>query len=247
MDGKSALGAPPSLRELCDSQRIALFLDFDGTLIDIAATPDGIDLPARLGDRLFALSERLGGRLALVSGRSISNLQDHIGSLRVARAGSHGAARQRADGSLIGQEPTGLPQAVYDALRDFSAEQGFEMESKAHGAALHFRSNPSLEKTGLEFAEQVAHSHELAIKRGKCVIELVRPGADKGGAVRAFMEEQPFVGALPIFIGDDVTDEDGFSGVADKGGFGIIVGDREKTLARYRLSNPEKVHEWLEL
>jgi len=247
MPGRLALDPPPSLQQLCAEGPLALFLDFDGTLVEIAATPGGITVPATLGTTLFELSARLGDRLALVSGRAIPDLEHHLGPLRVARAGSHGIARELADGSSLGTLAEHLPLEVADALRAFAQASGFALEEKQHGAALHYRANPELEPQGAAFAEQIAREHGLEIKRGKCVIELVRPGASKAGAVRAFMEVPPFAGSRPVFIGDDITDEDGFAAAEDLGGFGILVGDRSPSTARYQLADPAAVHAWLGL
>lgn len=247
MDEKSALPLPPPFKALRDRGPIALFLDFDGTLVDLAPTPDSIDVPINMAHRLETLSAALDGRLALVSGRATDNLEQHLGPLNIARAGSHGISRFRADGTRLGAEPEGLPKEVYDALGGFAATHGFDLETKAHGAALHYRSVPDREHDGLMFAKDIAEQHKLRLKRGKFVIELVRPGADKGGAVNAFMDEEPFKGALPIFVGDDVTDEDGFDAVSRLGGFGILIGDRFPTEARHMLASPKEVFEWLDL
>ncbi|WP_126172487.1 trehalose-phosphatase [Altericroceibacterium xinjiangense] len=246
MDTKP-LNTPPSLDQLRGEGVLALFLDFDGTLVDLAATPDGIQIPEQLSDRLGRLRDTLGGRLALVSGRAVTDLERHLGPLTIARAGSHGAARMRADGSRIGEDAQALPPAVNAELAHFAQSAGFDLESKDHGAALHYRRDPSLEQRGLDFVHDLADRHELAVKRGKFVIELVHRGADKAGAVRAFMAEPPFAGATPVFIGDDVTDEDGFAAAEALGGFGIVVGDRTPTRARYRLDSPQAVHDWLAL
>ncbi|MXP24740.1 trehalose-phosphatase [Altererythrobacter indicus] len=247
MDEKPALPLPPPLKALRERGPIALFLDFDGTLVDLAPTPDSINIPSNLAQRLEALAATLDGRLALVSGRATDNLEQHLGPLKIARAGSHGISRFQADGHRLGAEPEGLPREVYDALGKYAQANGFDLETKAHGAALHYRSVPDREHDGLTFAKNIAEQHELRLKRGKFVFELVRPGADKGGAVNAFMVEEPFKGALPIFIGDDVTDEDGFNAVSRLGGFGILVGDRFSTEALHRLASPKEVIEWLDL
>ena len=239
--------APPPLGDLRARGSIALFLDFDGTLVELATTPEGISVPETLSDQLGRLRERLDGRLALVSGRAVSNLEKHLGPLTIACAGSHGASRRLADGSRLGAEALALPEAASSELAEYAKAKGFDLENKDHGAALHYRRAPSLEQSGLAFAQQLAQRHDLAVKTGKFVIELVHRGADKAGAVEAFMAEPTFAGALPIFIGDDVTDEDGFAAVGAMGGFGIVVGDRSPTKARYRLSSPAQVHDWLEL
>jgi trehalose 6-phosphate phosphatase len=243
----ATLPPPPPLPDLSREGPLALFLDFDGTLVDLAPTPDSISVGATLADDLASLSERLDHRLALVSGRAIPDLQRHLGPLRVARAGSHGIARELADGTLLGEVPAPLPEEATQALRDFAAAGGFALEQKPHGAALHYRSDPALEPAGLAFAHDLAGRHQLEVKRGKSVIELVRPGVSKEGAVRAFMQVAPFAGAMPIFVGDDVTDEDGFRAADALGGFGILVGDRTPTRARYQLPDTAAVHDWLGL
>ena len=241
------LPTPPSLAELGARSTLALFLDFDGTLVELAETPDGITVPDGLLDDLCALASQHDGRVALVSGRAIDNLETHIGPCPLAVAGSHGIHRRREDGSLLGEVPEGLPPAAEKALESFTDNQGSRLERKPHGAALHFRERPELEEEGAAFAAGLAEEHGLEVKRGKRVIELVRPGANKGGAVRAFMDTPTFSGAHPVFIGDDTTDEDGFAAVLDLGGTAIIVGDRRPTSARFALANPAAVHEWLGL
>lgn len=243
----STLPPPPSLDLLGQSGPLALFLDFDGTLVDIAPTPDAIVVPTGLADGLHRLRDRLDGRLALVSGRALVDLERHLGSLAIARAGSHGSDCRAADGSVLGEAPARLPATVLEALDRFAAEHGFDTEDKPHGAALHYRSNPSLELVGLAFADDIAGRHGLQVKRGKCVIELVHSSADKSGAVRSIMQAAPFRGALPVFVGDDVTDEDGMRAAAAMGGFGVAVGERPSDNARYSLESPAAVQHWLGL
>ncbi len=228
-------------------QPVSVFLDFDGTLVDIAATPDGIDVPTGLGDALRELADRLEGRLALVSGRSISNIEGFTGKLAIARAGSHGADMRLPDNTPLAAAPEPFPPEVLRELTIFASTHGFSLEEKPHGAALHYRANPDLEAQGLAYARQLADAHGLALKQGKCVVELVHPGAEKGAAVKAFMEHRAFAGSHPVFIGDDVTDEDGFAAVAEYGGTAILVGDRTPTQAQYSLANPAEVLSWLGL
>lgn len=244
---ENALQPPPDLPEFEGDEHIALFLDFDGTLVELAPTPDGIAVAAGLASRLGELAERLDDRLALVSGRAIVDLEKHLGPVTLACAGSHGSDCRKASGDPLGDAPGGLASETLTAIREFAKNAGFDLEDKPHGAALHYRANPALEPQGLIFAQDLAAKHNLEVKRGKCVIELVAPGANKGAAVAAFMDEAPFAGAMPIFIGDDVTDEDGFAKAQELGGFGIIVGERLGTAARYRLANVAAVHHWLQL
>lgn len=215
--------------------------------MQLAPAPDAIEVPSWLNASLVKLSQRLDGRLALVSGRSLADLQSHLGDLTVAQAGSHGIDRVAADGGPLGDAPALISPAIREEVADFAAREGFDTENKPHGAALHCRARPELEQQGLEFARALAERNGLVVKRGKYVIELVAPGADKGGAVSAFMDQRPFAGSRPFFLGDDVTDEDGFRAVEQSGGAGILIGHREESRARFALADPAGVYEWLEL
>ena len=241
------LSAPPPLARLREELPVALFLDFDGTLVDLAASPEGIAVPAGLGGRLEHLCRQLDGRLALVSGRALDNLEHHLGKLAIARAGSHGADQRLADGSVLGEATEALPDHVVAQIADYADKVGLHYESKAHGAALHSRAQPGEEEDAAHFMAQLAGANGLVLKRGKFVAELVRPGADKGTAIRAFMAHTPFSGARPIFLGDDVTDEDGFGAAHEFGGLAIAVGPRRTENADYALADPAAVHHWLGL
>lgn len=247
MKDGTALPAPPPLTALREDKPVALFVDFDGTLVELAETPEGITVPEGLIGRLETLAALLEGALALVSGRALIDLERHCGTIPLARAGSHGIDRRQADGGALGDPPEPMSGEVEDALDRFAGKAGIRLETKPHGGALHYRSNPGAGDEALAFAERLADEHGFDVKHGKFVIELVRPGADKGGAVRAFMQGPPFAGRRPVFIGDDVTDEDGIAAASEFGGFGILVGERESTGARYCLSGPAAVHDWLGL
>lgn len=146
---------------------------------------------------------------------------------------------------MIGEPPAAIPPAAVTAFEEFAAQECITFEPKTHGAALHYRSQPELADKVLAFAEEQARAHGLQVKHGKSVAELVRAGVGKDGAVRVFMADPAFAGAMPVFVGDDVTDEDGFSAAAEFGGFGIAVGERESINAKYRIENVRKVFEWL--
>jgi trehalose 6-phosphate phosphatase len=241
------LPIPLALGELLAAGPVALFLDFDGTLIEIAAVPDAIDVPAGFGATLARLSGRVGGRLALVSGRSIADLERYLGPLALACAGSHGAAMRDPDGTWLGDQPSALDAAIIGEVSAFAEASGATYEPKDHGAALHSRAAPHLEERCALFMDALAARHGLTVKRGKFVAELVRAGVDKGAAVRAFMAEAPFAGARPIFIGDDMTDEDGFAAVREYDGLAITVGPRDSRLAAFGLADPSAVRDWLGL
>ncbi len=242
-----ALPPPPSLNELLAASPVALFLDFDGTLIEIASGPDAIKVPTDIAQRLTALAQRLSGRLALISGRGLDNIEQHIGALNFARAGSHGAERIDGAGKPLGQVPQALDAKTIESLRNLAAKHDVLFEGKRHGAALHYRSAPASGPTIEQAATAIAKQSGLTAKRGKCVIELVRRGANKGSALAAFMDTIPFIRSVPVFIGDDVTDEDGFAAAKLLGGFGIAVGERPSDNADFKLETVKDVHAWLTL
>lgn len=214
--------------------------------MEIAGAPDAISPPIDLARRLEALAMRFDAAIAVVSGRSISNLQQFLGPMHLTLAGSHGGHIISADGTSL-REATPLPQAVGQRLKTFAQEHGLLYEAKTHGAALHYRRHPHKGDLAQAFALALAEEHALATKTGKCVIELLRSGMDKGGAVELLYETADFAGTVPVFIGDDVTDEDGFAACARLGGFGIAVGERPSAGARYALATVKDVHSWLEL
>ncbi|QPQ56013.1 trehalose-phosphatase [Allosphingosinicella flava] len=234
---------PPPLSLL---EGAALFLDFDGTLVELADTPDAITVPETLGPLLGQLSERLDGRLALVSGRGISDLEKYVNCASIAMSGSHGL-ELRAPGGEIVAPP--LPPALIDAVKaiqDFAAvAEGIIVENKSMGVALHYRKAPDMEANVLSFMRGVAEKAGLAVQHGKMMTELRPHGADKGDAVRAFMTEPKFMSARPIFVGDDLTDEAAFVAAAALGGGGALVGPPRETAALWRFDGVAAVARWL--
>lgn len=225
----------------------ALFLDFDGTLIELAETPASILVPPGLPPLLVRLHSRLAGRLAIVSGRAVADLDAHLPAMGIAFSGSHGVEMRLADG---GRLPVIVPHdlaAVRTAVRIFAAGRaGLLVEDKPAGIALHFRQAPDAAEAVEGFMQDMAVFHDLAIQRGSMVVELRPHGADKGDAVRGFMRDPPFRGARPIFVGDDLTDEHAFMAVSELGGAGVLVGPARETAARYRLPSVPAVTAWLE-
>ena len=239
---------PPSLDDLLAQGPVALFLDFDGTLVDIAPTPEGIAVPADLAARLEALGEPLDGRLALVSGRAVDDLVGHLGSPAIVMAGSHGADLRRRDGSPLGEPPAALGESVDRALQAIVEDHpGTRLEDKPHGAAVHYRAAPDHGPAITQAIDALAADHALIVKHGKCVVELVASTANKGSAVAELMRLPPFANATPVFIGDDITDEDGFRAAIDLGGYGILVGTRDDSCASHNLAGVDEVHDWLAL
>lgn len=232
---------PPDLLE-----GAALFLDFDGTLVELAETPDSIRVPPALGPLLERLRARLGGRLAIVSGRALADLERHLPCSGVAIAGSHGLELRLADGTgLPLSAPAGLDEARAEVDGFAAGRDGLIVEAKPLGIALHYRRAPDSEQAVLEFMQGIARRRGLLLQRGKMVAELRAPGADKGDALKALMREPRFAGARPLFVGDDLTDEHAFAAAAALGGAGILVGPERESAARYRLGSVRAVADWL--
>lgn len=242
------LPPPPPLRPArIGEPPPSLFLDFDGTLVEIADHPDAVIVPPTLPDLIARLSDRLDGRLALVTGRSIAALETLVGPLSVAVAGSHGGEFRPAGFSVAMALADPLPGLAIERLTRFASENGgLLVEPKPFSIAVHYRRHPEALNGLLACAEGIRHELGLALKHGKQVIELAMPGSDKGSAVARFMEMEPFAGSRPFFIGDDVTDEDAFAAIARLGGDGVLVGPMRQTAARWRLDSVTSVHHWLE-
>ena len=240
----AALSTPPPLRELAG---LSLFLDFDGTLVEIAERPDLVVVAPELPEALALLADRLDGRLAMVSGRSLAMLDHLLGPLGIAMAGSHGGEFRPAGAVAAMALAAPFPDAANTAMKAFAQDKpGLVFEAKPFSAAVHYRGNPALGATLWLFAQDIAARFGLKAKHGKMVVELATPGSDKGNALDRFMALPPFVGTRPIFVGDDVTDEDGFAAVGAFGGAGVLVGAMRETRAIWRLESVAAVHRWLE-
>ncbi len=228
------------------SPACALFLDFDGTLVDIAPQPEEVVVPSGLVATLSGLQAHLGGALALISGRPIAQIDGFLAPLQLPAAGVHGAERRRADGKteLLATHPLQLVEEAALALA--RTHPGLRVETKRGSVALHYRQAPHLEDACLQaMQEAVQQSPGLTLLRGKMVAEAKPGGASKGKAIEAFLQEPPFRGRTPVFIGDDVTDEVGFSTVQRLGGLGIKVGDGQ-TVAWERMATPAVMRGQLE-
>lgn len=234
------LPTPPQL-----TPDAALFLDFDGTLVALAETPEAIEIPAALVALLTDLQALLGGALAIVSGRQIDMLDRFLAPLRLPAAGEHGVQRRDAEGDMKEQHPPDLA-AVLDAANALAGiHQGLLVERKHAAIALHYRLAPGLETVCHDVMARVIEGQpQLELLHGKFVFEVKPAGVNKGVAIAAFMKEQPFAGRRPVFAGDDTTDETGFAVVQPLGGVAIKVGTGA-TLAHHRLDSPLAVYEWL--
>ncbi|MDR6626013.1 trehalose-phosphatase [Caulobacter segnis] len=236
--------SPPPLNL---ARRPALFLDLDGTLAPIMPRPDDVGPDARRADVLARLRERFEDRVAVVSGRSLPDLDHILGGGVTSIAAIHGLVRRTAGGGVVELQPhPGLDDArrILGELAD--CERGLLFEDKTLSVALHYRNAPACAEAVIEAAERLSQSTGLVLQLGDMVAELRTPGADKGSAVAAFLNEAPFVGATPIFVGDDLTDEDGFAAARRLGGFGVLAGKSRPTQADFRLDGPDAVLGWLE-
>ncbi|HYP71584.1 MAG TPA: trehalose-phosphatase [Variovorax sp.] len=231
---------PPRLRS-----DAALFLDFDGTLVGIAETPEAIEVPQGLVALLTDLYDWLGGALAVVSGRQIDVLDRFLAPLRLPAAGEHGVQRRDATGNMREQTPPDL-QAVLDVANRLAGNHPDLLVERKHAAvALHYRRAPELEALCRNtLVGIIAKEPRLELLHGKAVFEVKPAGINKGIAIDAFMTEAPFAGRVPVFAGDDTTDESGFAIVQPRGGVAIKVG-AGPSLAQHRLESPRAVFEWL--
>ncbi|MCM2251905.1 MAG: trehalose-phosphatase [Ramlibacter sp.] len=223
----------------------ALFLDFDGTLVDLAPQPEAVIVPAGLVETLDGLNAYLGGALALISGRPIEQIDAFLRPLRVPVAGVHGAERRAFDGAVSLMSTHPLQRVEEAALALASRHPGLIVENKRGSVALHFRQAPELEPLCLQAMQRaVEESPGLTLLRGKMVFEAKPGGASKGQAIAAFLQEPPFAGRTPVFAGDDFTDEVGFSTVQRMQGLGIKVGEGA-TVAWHRLDSPSALRDEL--
>lgn len=226
----------------------AYFLDVDGTLMEFSPTPDTARLERPTLELLARLRHVTDGALALVSGRTLADLERRFGALSIPCCGQHGLERRDSDGRLhVHKAPSASKEAIQLALTPILARyRGLMLEDKGLSLSLHYRHAP----------RQAAHVHGLMrrlvseagpglqLQAGKFVVEVKPSGVDKGSAIREYLSEPPFLGRCPIYIGDDLSDEHAFQTVNRVGGISIKVG-KGKTNAQHRLPNVAAVLTWL--
>ncbi len=226
----------------------AYFFDLDGTLVELVAKPWGVDADEELRSRIAVLARVTDGAVAVITGRPITDVDRLFPDIRLPVAGQHGVERRTFAGDVRRHR---FPVEQLDVARQVLQQVVLRhpellLEDKGLSLALHYRQAPRL----ASYAHRVMNrlragmGTEFCVQRGKRVVELKPAGRDKGMAIREFMDEPPFSGRRPVFIGDDVTDEHGFEVVNAYGGLSIKVG-RGPTLARRQLANVRAVRAWL--
>ncbi len=242
---------PSSHPALPPPDRAAFLLDLDGTLLDIAPTPESVVVAPGLAADLAALRDRVGGALAIVTGRPIAQIDALLPGVPHAVAGEHGGATRHAPGETVSAAPLAdIPDAWREAAaRIAAAHPGARVEDKRRGIVLHYRAAPEhgaslrtalaalLAPAGHTLPGDTPAGEAFHLLGAKMAWEIRPAGADKGSAVRALMARPPFAGRLPVFVGDDVTDEDGIAAAVALGGVGLRVPDT--------FGDPEGVRAWI--
>lgn len=229
--------------------RWALFLDVDGTLIDFADDPAAVAVAPALLDHLHQLHNALDGALALVSGRGIGELDRLFAQPAWAMAGLHGLQLRHASGERDEQATDIRVRNQLDRGARAIVERldGVFLEDKGAAMALHCRPAPhQLEPLRIAAAELADRLEGYELQPGNLVMEIKPAGMDKGKAVAQLLQTAPFANRLPVYVGDDLTDEHGFAAVTAAGGFGIRVGSRTPSAARFTLADVHAVHAWLD-
>ena len=226
----------------------ALFLDLDGTLAPIAARPQDVRPDPRRTSLLERLERRLDGRLAVVSGRTLADVDRILEGCVSSVAAVHGLVQRDADGQVSNSRGHPAMAKAAEGFHAFAArDSGLIVEEKAGlSVALHYRLAGRHAEAARACAHELAAKTGLVLQEGDMVEELRTPGASKGDSVRAFMAEPLFAGARPVFVGDDATDEDGFEAAQALGGLGVVVGAARATAARFRLADVDAALAWLE-
>ena len=228
-----------------DIQQLALFLDVDGTLYEIENSPSLIKPCFRLQKKLHTIRNRLQGALGLISGRTLDDLDRLFDENKISFAGNHGAQLRDALQLKEHQANTGNIKVIAYKIKELlNGQKNIEIENKGSNLTIHFR-NSTIDRREINriIMELVKCDPSLTFLKGKEVLEVKPLSHNKGTAISYFMKTKPFIKRRPIFIGDDVTDEDGFETVNKKGGWSVRVGNYKRSKAKFFLPNVKSVHE----
>lgn len=231
-----------------DLATCALFLDIDGTLLNIGATPDDVVIPDGLVDWLDAVSVQADGALAVLSGRALADIDRFLAPLTLPAAGTHGAEIRAASGGVTERKVRPVDDAVVEAVREVArSEPGTVLEVKPASVALHYRLVPGAEakiEAALRRILEVGAEH-LTLCRGRKVLEVMPRHVSKGAALEAFMQHPPFYGRRPVMVGDDVSDMSAFDAATRLGGVAFKVAGEVFSEAEAEFSSPAAVRFWL--
>ena len=238
--------APP---DNLDPSNFALFLDVDGTLLDIEDHPADVHADPALVEMLAHIASGLGGAMSLISGRLIADIDRIFAPVRFAAAGAHGSELRQHPDDAVAVAESSLPAHVLDDLRTFVEQNpGLLLEEKRGGASLHYRRAPELEEQCKTCVRALLPEidKDFRLIAGKMVLELAPIDHNKGAAITDMMRREPFSGRRAVFVGDDVTDEDGFRAVNAMDGITIRVGGNRGSAAEHELPDVAAVRHWLE-
>ncbi|MCY0093336.1 trehalose-phosphatase [Hoeflea ulvae] len=225
----------------------ALFLDFDGTLVDIAPTPDSIRVGSPEKSLLDELHRRHNGAVAIVSGRNLIDLDQYLGGFCGTISGGHGAEMRHASQLLSGVScDLARLEHIKNAVMEFAIiDPRVLAEDKRYGIVLHYRQHPELECKVRDFLKSLIDGdEEFELQSAKMAIEVKPKGISKAGAIERIMQFEEFDGRDILFAGDDATDESAFSWVNEQGGISIKIGEGP-TRAQYRTQSPDSFKSWL--
>ena len=224
--------------------RAAFFFDVDGTLVELQRDPLAVISDAPLRRLIAQLREETGGAVAFVSGRALADIDRIFAPLVLPAAGLHGAEIRYPDGSDHHTNPHIMDHARPDVSRFVADRPGLMLEDKGATLAIHYRERPDLGTDVIAFMNTFNPGDEIAVQEGKFVVELKPALYDKGTAIASMMKREPFRDRTPIFLGDDLTDEKGFTIVNQRDGLSIRIGAPDvPTEARYHLPTPAAVHQ----
>jgi trehalose 6-phosphate phosphatase len=237
------------VEQLLTSQApVALYLDIDGTLLDVALTPSTVHVPPELPDILSATSVRLSGAIAIVTGRRIVEADHLLKPIKFAAAGVHGAEmRMSPTGKVVSLTPSFSPVLIEEIKAIAKALPGIVLEDKGAGIALHYRIVPELQGSLLQALEALVPRHpgQFVVCEGRKVVEVLPIGFSKGRALRKLAALPKFANRVPIMIGDDIADVGAFRAAEEMGGYGLKVAGENFTNAEASFRGPSEVVSWL--
>jgi len=232
-----------NLVKLITKKRLAVFLDIDGTLIDFANKPNEIIVPKNLKHLLYYLNNKVDGTLALISGRMIVDIERIFNPLKFYSSGSHGLEFKDSFERYIIFNNKNIPKKIKKELSNFAKTYpGSFIEEKKFSIAFHYRNIPNIKLKALKAISNFTHKSNYKILQGNHVIELIPANINKGKAIAYFMKKPLFSKKIPLYIGDDYTDEFGFKFINDIGGFSVKVGNEKNTSANFFTRDTRTVH-----